>query len=134
MPAQSLTVPVSQPFGGGTGKFINPNSPMDKSIRISMPDGSEWDVPAGVVAHNRAVYYANLDTGNKSGADHTEKYQSELRYTLENHEELIDWAENNMNWSDVQHCATMHKSGSVDYDYGWINGTKTIIVPETTIE
>ena len=92
-----------------------------------MPDGSEWDVPADLVAHSRAAYYANKDTGETSGEKHTALYKKEMEYTLRNHDELTDWAANNMNWEDVQASATMHKAGSVDYQEGWVNGDKSVV-------
>lgn len=92
-----------------------------------MPDGSEWDVPADLVAHNRAAYYANKDTGETSGEKHTALYKKEMEYTLRDHYELKDWAANNMNWEDVQSSATMHKAGSVDYQEGWVNGEKSVV-------
>ena len=92
-----------------------------------MPDGSEWDVPAELVAHSRAKCYADKDTGETSGVKHTEAYKREMEYTLGDHSELLDWAANNMNWEDVQAAATMHKAGSVDYQEGWLNGDKSVV-------
>jgi hypothetical protein len=92
-----------------------------------MPDGSEWDVPAGLVADNRAAHYAHNDTSDTGGEPYATIYKLELEHTLNNHDELVDWAENNMNWSDVSHAATMCKPGPVDYQEGWVNGAKTIV-------
>ena len=105
---------------------------MKKIIRIEMPDGSLWDVPAEIVAHNRAKYYADKDTGETCGEKHTKAYLHELEYTLRDDDELTDWAANNMNWEDVQASATMYQAGSCDYQEGWVNGHKTIIVAESS--
>ena len=43
-----------------------------KVLRVTMPDGSRWDVPCSVIAKNRAEYYAN------TGDD----YQEEYDYTM----------------------------------------------------
>jgi hypothetical protein len=92
-----------------------------------MPDGSQWDVPAAVVAHRRATYYANKDTGETSGRLYTTIYLHELDYTLRNNGELLEWGANNMNWSEVQASANMHKAGNVDYQKGWVNGKKSVV-------
>lgn len=92
-----------------------------KHIRVTMPDGSEWDVPAQIVAEDRAKYY------EKYGED----YADELRYTLGNNHELIDWAANNMNWSEVCHVAKRHSEPDpVDFQEGWVNGDKEIVTYE----
>lgn len=98
-----------------------------KVLRITMPDGSQWDVMADRIAHERAAHYANIETGKTSGKKHTDIYKREMAYTLENDDELMDWAANNMNWEDVQSCARMHKAGTVDYQEGWINGEKQVV-------
>ncbi len=98
-----------------------------KVIRIVMPDQSQWDVPAELVAHDRAVYLATEETGEINGSKHTECYNGEFAYTIGNHDELIDWAANNMDWDDVKSKATMHKAGSVDYQEGWVNGPKHVV-------
>ena len=76
-----------------------------KYIRVTMPDGSRWDVPAGLVAADRAAYYA----------DQGDNYEEEYDYT--------------MNWSDVEHAASFvaQDAGAVDYQEGWVNGKKEIV-------
>jgi hypothetical protein len=86
-----------------------------------MPDGSKWDVPAHVVADNRAKYYAKYDEDAN--------YQEEYDYTYNDNSELLDWAANNMNWDDVSHLAkrVALPPQDVDYQEGWVNGEKEII-------
>lgn len=72
-----------------------------------MPDGSKWDVPFSVICnhyyeHNKAVSPISVQTAK-------------------------DWAENNMNWEDVEAHAVLHYHGDVDYADGWINGEKEIV-------
>ena len=93
-------------------------------IRVTMRDGSLWDVPALVVAENRAKYYAARDEDTT--------YEEELSYTLSDHYELMDWAANNMNWEDVAELAVKVKDPAPltqdDFQNGWVNGPKQVIV------
>lgn len=92
-----------------------------KAIRITMPDGSRWEVPAHVVADDRARFYSE---GEKSG---DEGYREEFEYALEDDDGLLDWAANNMDWSDVVTCAKQAEPPpGVDYEEGWANGEKEI--------
>lgn len=94
---------------------------MKKYLRVTMPDGSKWDVPAQIIASNRARYYAKLDSGEESGEPYNTIYALELSA---DDDELIDWAANNMNWNDVEGCATRIETPSIapDYQEGWVNG------------
>jgi len=75
-----------------------------KYLRTTMPDASQWDVPAELIAKSRAAYYAQLDSERGEGS-YDAIYALELDYTLAAPDELEDWAANNMNWSDVSHAA-----------------------------
>lgn len=97
-----------------------------KYIRIEMPDGSEWDIPAAAVDHHRSSYYATKESQG-SMEKHTEIYDIEMECVLGDHKELIDWSENNMNWSAVSGLASLHKAATVDYQDDWVNGPKMIV-------
>jgi hypothetical protein len=99
---------------------------MAKYLRVEMPDGSRWDVPAHLIAEDRARYYADRET---PGPERSKTYLEELNYTLKNDDELADWAANNMDWSDVQHAATLAvpRPDEVDFQEGWVNGEKDVI-------
>jgi hypothetical protein len=85
-------------------------------LHVTMPDGSVWAVPAHLIAHNRATYYAE------------DGYQEEYDYTMGDDAELEDWAANNMNWSDVAaHARKVEQSEPVDYQEGWVNGEKLVV-------
>ncbi len=96
-----------------------------------MPDQSQWDVPAIAIANSRARYYANLDSrGNIGGELYTRIFNEEFAYTMDSDDELIDWASNNMNWSDV--CINAQRVITIppkqpDYQDGWVNGDKEIV-------
>jgi hypothetical protein len=92
-----------------------------KYLRVTMPDGSKWDVPARVIAENRARYYAKIDPNTT--------YEGEFDYTMSNNYELKDWAAGNMNWSDVEDHAKRVAVPPLEPDYqeGWVNGEKEIV-------
>jgi len=91
-----------------------------KFLRVTMPDGSKWDVPARVIAENRAKYYAEVDSDTT--------YQEEFEFTMSDNYELKDWAAGNMNWSDVEnHAQYVINPPTPDYQEGWVNGEKEII-------
>ena len=95
---------------------------MMKNLRIKMPDLSIWQVPAHLIAENRAKYYAE-----RKGK---ELYLEEYEFTLNDDSILIDWATNNMDWEDVSQYATIIEKPEVDYQEGWINGEHSIIEEE----
>lgn len=89
-----------------------------QALLVTMPDGSRWRVPADIIARDRAKYYAeHADTS----------MQEEYRSAMRNGNELIDWAESNMDWKDVEKHASMVRLPAVDYQEGWMNGEKTVI-------
>ena len=105
---------------------------MEKYLRIEMPDGSKWDVPANIIADNRAKYYADKESTSKNPYDKI--YKEEFEITMEkgddNYYELKDWASNNMDWKYVSDKAI--KVGTpnekdVDYQEGWMNGEKEVV-------
>lgn len=85
-----------------------------------MPDGSTWHVPVHLIADDRAHYYAEKEDGEKT-------YHEEYQFTLENDDELIDWATNNMDWADVEKFASLVSRPKVDYQEGWINGEHEVV-------
>lgn len=94
-----------------------------KVLRVDMPDGSKWDVPVSIIAKNRAEHYAHEYDG-----DVVRSMQEDTLPLFETDPyEIEDWAANNMNWSDVQHVATLAEAGETDYQEGWINGDKEVV-------
>ena len=84
----------------------------------TMPDGSEWAVPVQFIALNRARHYIDEFDGSldRSLAEDT------IPLFEADDFEIADWAQNNMNWSDVCDCAKCIKPASVDFEDGWVNG------------
>lgn len=70
-------------------------------IRVPMVDGTVWDVPVLHVALDRARYYAHEYGGSveTSLAEDTGPLFTDDEY------EILEWAQNNMNWRDVEAVA-----------------------------
>ena len=99
-----------------------------KYLRITMPDGSRWDVPVNAIAWNRANYYASSAKSTLSFAE-AMKETNELfdAYSYE----IEDWAANNMDWDkDKLHAEEVEPASAVEYQEGWVNGEKEIIEHE----
>lgn len=97
-----------------------------KNLRITMPDGSKWDIPVSVIALDRAKYYAREEFDGdveRSLAEDTMPLFDSDDYEIE------DWAANNMNWSDVEAFATKvnDPTEEIDYQEGWVNGEKEVV-------
>lgn len=86
-----------------------------ETLRVEMPDGSVWDIPARVVAEHRADYYA------KKEGEHVR--DEEIDFALSDRYELVDWARNNMNWSDVCSMTALVKEPTEAYDEWWSNSS-----------
>ena len=98
-----------------------------KVLRITMEDGSEWDVPVDIIARDRAEHYADEFDGDveRSLAEDTLPLFAEEPY------EVQDWASNNMNWDDVAHRAVCYrKAPPPDFQEGWVNGEKRVVETE----
>jgi len=101
-----------------------------KYLRVTMEDGSKWDVPAKPIAEVRARCYAKHDTGKESGPEFDKVFNELVEDALEDTYEIIDWASNNMNWSDVKDVAVKVSTMEVDFQEGWVNGDKEVIEKE----
>ena len=95
----------------------------NKNLRITMPDGSKWDVPVKFVALDRAKYYA------KEFDDNSDRSLMEDTMPLFNSDtyQIKDWAANNMDWDDVKENAIMVSSPECDYQEGWVNGEAEVV-------
>lgn len=98
---------------------------LERNLRVTMPDGSKWDVPIRLIANNRAKHYKDEFGGSllRSLSEDT------LPLFEKDHYEIKDWAANEMNWSDVRRHATKvdMRPADVDYEDGWCNGEKEIV-------
>lgn len=92
---------------------------MSKYIRVDMPDGSKWDVPAAVVATN----YVD----NHFGKTRNYVWRQSFDAVMEQPDTLLDWAESNINWSYVEPHAQKVQDADIDYQDGWVNGQKEVV-------
>ena len=89
----------------------------------TLSNGQKWAVPVERIAFNRAHYYAGRD-----GISFDESLKNDTCPLFESdHSEIEDWAQNNMNWSDVVKYATLIDEGKCDFQEGWVNGAHEII-------
>lgn len=99
--------------------------PEDWTLRVEMPDGTLWEVPVAVIAVDRARRYLEEfdDDLARSLKEDTLPLFREAEY------EIIDWATGNMNWEDIEPHAQKVQDPDVDYQRGWIRGSKTVHKP-----
>ena len=91
-----------------------------KYLRVTMPDGSKWDVPALLIVQHRAREIVKIDSQTS--------FDKEVEYALSDEYEITDWAANNMNWKDVVlQAQIVSEDREIDYQEGWINGDQEII-------
>jgi hypothetical protein len=97
------------------------------SLRVTMPNGSRWDVPVMAIARNRATNYASEYDGDAERSLH----EDTLPLFDAAPSEISDWAANNMDWSDVASVAVRvpDEARPVDYQEGWVNGAKELVRP-----
>jgi len=97
-----------------------------KVLRVTMPDGSQWDVPVEIIARNRAEHYVDRFNGDIDLA------MKDTREFFDSHNyEVSDWGANNMDWKDVKPYAKMVTSpDEVDYEEGWVNGDCDVVEVE----
>lgn len=95
----------------------------NKRLRITMFDGSRWDVPVMLVARNRAEHYKS------EFGDDIERSLTEDTIPLFKSDdfEIEDWAANNMNWDEVKAHANRVEDGEIDFEEGWVSGEKEIV-------
>ena len=94
---------------------------MPRYYVITMNDGSEWGVPAEIIAKNRADYYAEIDPETTW----REEYDAMMEWFDTKDYEFADWAKSNMDWDDVKDNAVVlgyAKKPPVDFQECWANG------------
>lgn len=85
---------------------------LDKLYVITLANGDQWAVPVRVIAEDRAAYYAKKDNVSLESAmaDTAEYFSDSDGYEIEN------WAQNEMNWSDVKPHAKFYAKAEIDDD------------------
>lgn len=93
---------------------------MAKYLEVTFPDNSVWRIPLKPIAENRAAYYAKLDVERGDADDYDAAFAIEVEWVLEDYYEAIDWAENQMGWSDFKDYAQMVVPPTpVPYEDSW---------------
>lgn len=96
-------------------------------IHVTQRDGSVWAVPVMTVARDRAENYKDeFDNDVERSLD-----EDTLVLFEDDQAEILDWAANNMNWSDVASVAARAKNPAPltirDLQEAWINGKKKVV-------
>jgi hypothetical protein len=97
---------------------------MRKSIRVTFSNGSVWEIPAPIVAEDRARYYAEKE--GKTSEEKARVFKEETEFCLSDNSEILDWAGNNMKWEDVKAHAVKVEDARVDFEGEWSNAKKSI--------
>jgi len=93
-------------------------------LRVTMSDGSKWDIPVSVIAKHRADYYKHEFDNDIGRSLEEDTWPFFEQYSCD----IEDWAENNMDWTDVAAKAVrVRDSDDIDYQEGWVNGDKEIV-------
>jgi hypothetical protein len=105
---------------------------LDKFLRVTMPDGSRWDVPIRVIAENRAAHYADEFEGDvaRSLAEDTGPFFEE------DPSEVTEWSSNQMNFSDFGTLAVKvnDPAPTFDFEEGWRCGRRVIVEDHEPIQ
>lgn len=102
----------------------------NKKLRVTMPDGSVWEVPVARIIQNRADYYFRAYGPHSESPEYQDYSDARHETTVlfrDDEFAIKDWAENNMDWEDVAPFAVCTKAADVDYQEGWVNGKKEIV-------
>ena len=104
-----------------------------KYVRVTMPDGSKYDIPLSIIATDRANYYAKREGGEFNSKEWHKVFNEEYNITMEDDYEGLDWLANNMNWKDVKSYAVKVEDyvlTEADLQEAICNGEKEIIEKE----
>jgi len=97
---------------------------MGKHVRITFQNGESYDVPANIIAEDRATYYACLVDGHEIESD---EYYAEYENSSHDYA-LTDWLENNMDWVDVKDYAVkVQEDESFNYEDDFAVADKEVI-------
>jgi hypothetical protein len=94
-----------------------------KILHLTALDGSEWHIPLEPVSRAYAAY---LKTLREFANDTDEQVRAHVEQTAGS--DLIDFARNDMDWSDVKEQAVMVKAmDPEDMADSWVNGKMRVI-------
>ena len=99
---------------------------------VTFSDRSVWKFPAIIVAELRAHYLAahdsvNIEDHNYAYLTYNQVFTQELAAS---DDDLLDYATDNMDWSDVKdHVILLVVGTGADYQKEWVNASKYIESP-----
>lgn len=89
----------------------------DLNLFVDMSDGTQWKIPVKVIIDSHAEYYASVDNISFEHAR-----ENTLEFFNEDRFEIKDWAQNNMNWFDVEPFAKKVETlKTTSYEEEWTN-------------
>lgn len=98
------------------------------SLEVEFSDGRIFHVRASVIAEDRARYLANNDNpGGESSTNWLQTFEAEFDYALADNAELLDWANNNMDWAELETAAVEVRPKMINRDAEWPNAEKRIL-------
>lgn len=92
-----------------------------KYLTMALENGEVWGVPVEMIARNRATHYAH------EFGDDIERSMAEDTIPLFNSSDydIVDWAVNNMNWSDFTgHQVKLRDGNQRDFQSAWMECEK----------
>lgn len=99
---------------------------MKEYIAVAMRDGSVWGVPVIEVANSRADHYKS-----EYGDDLQRSLDEDTLPMFESDNyEILDWARNNMNWSDFMGVKKIRDAAPLtkeDFTQAWNDGEAELI-------
>lgn len=99
------------------------------ALIVEFSDGKLFKIPARFIAEDRARYYAKHDTGQTEGEEFEKEFKAEVEFALRESFEIIDWAANNMDWSDVvSEAVLIGQKETPSYEQQWTNAEKYVRV------
>jgi len=103
---------------------------MTKFIKVIMPNGEAWEVPAVIILTDRAKTLAEVDSKNEPEI-YQKVYDEEYKNAFNDNDLIVEWARKNFNWSDVESMA--FKSAPAPQltrkqkEEAWTNGSMTVV-------
>ena len=103
---------------------------MKTFIVIELSTGAKWAVPVSVVAANRAAHFAHEFKGDENLSLETDT----LPLFEDDPSEILDWAQNNMDWADVSNRSTQVQSPqepeAPEYQKAWVQGEHELMTTQ----
>jgi len=103
---------------------------MAKYLRVQMPDGTMYDIPAEIIAEHRAVFFE--DNSAEKLSYHSSSVQprlhhAEKEFAMNNDEILIEWASRKMKWKDIEAHARKVEPETNNNDKDWPDAPKKVV-------